>query len=174
MRHSDLKLSGCCVDRALQTMRLALKYRDGKPFGVYTRPEYFVEDIIKDLGVWFPKHWCLVGVSISLDRVPDNVVFMGTHFNVPIVDCVGIANTLVCHYVHTSDVLVASSFKSTSRIAHMVVGIPSATDLTERECCFVLMVFGKSVIPDQKPCYPVGVPDYCSHKLASVYVDGGS
>lgn len=173
MRHSDLKLSGCCVDRAMQTMRLALGYpsRIGRP---EVRPAYPVEDIVATLDRWFPKHRCLVGVDISFESVPDNVVFVGTHFNVPVVNCVGIANSSVVHYVHTSEVLVASSFKSTPRTSHMVVGIPSMTDLTERECCFVLMVFGKGATLKQKPSYPHGLPDYCSHKLASVYVDGGS
>jgi len=133
------------------------------------KSEYFVETLVEDLGRWFPKHRCLVGVSIPISRVPDNVIFVGTHFDVPMLDRVGVSNAHEVFYLPIQDVLVAMSFKTGSRTAHMVVGIPTAIDFTERDCCLVLIVFGSSVIPRRKHYYPIE-HDY---ELASAYVDGG-
>lgn len=172
MRRSTFSLPGCCVDRALQTMRLALSYRKGMPPGMKPKSEYYIEGFIDELGQWFPKHRCLVGVSIPISRVPDNVVFVGTHFDVPVLDHVGVSNAHEGFYLPIQDVLVAASFKTSSRTAHMVVGIPTAMDFTERDCCLILMVFGSSVIPRQKRYYLID--KQCdNYVLASAYVDGG-
>lgn len=173
MRRSKFSLPGCCVDRALQTMRLALGYRKGMPPRMTPKFEYFVEVLIEDLNCWFPKHRCLVGVNIPISRVSSNVVFVGTYFDVSMADCVGIGSAQEVFYLPIQDVLVATSFKTSSRTAHMIVGVPAMVDFTERNCIFVLMVFERSVMLHHECRYPIDRYKCGGYELASAYVDGG-
>lgn len=155
-------------------MRFALGYRKGMPPGMGPQAECYVEALIENLGRWFPKHRCLVGVNFAISCVADNVAFVGFQFNVPMLGYVGIGGVFEMYYLPMKNALVAASFKCGPRTAHMTVGVPADIDFAERDCCFMLLVYSTSVTPQREPRYPSGRYRHDGHDLASLYVDGGS